>query len=255
MSALLEIAGLRVSLEGREVLHGVSLALEAGAALALVGESGSGKTTLLRACLGLLPAGAAVAGSLRWDGREVLSEGEAGWRRRRGREIAWIPQEPSAALDPRRTTRALLEECLRAAGAPDAAQAAPRLLAEVGLPADRGVYPHQWSGGMQQRLLIAMALGGRPRLLLADEPTSALDPWRQADLLALLRRLQVERGFALLLVTHDLAVAAAAAGTVCVLQRGTIVERGAAAQVFGRPRTEGAARLAAAQPRWPPAPV
>jgi ABC-type glutathione transport system ATPase component len=247
MAALLAVEGLRLSLDGRELLRGVSLELEPGAALTLVGESGSGKTTLLRACMGLWPPRARVSGRLRWQANDVLGDSEEQWRRRRGRDIAWIPQEPSAALDPRRTTLAHLRESLRVAAASGDAAA---LLRDVGLPAARGVYPHQWSGGMQQRLLVAMALAARPRLLLADEPTSALDPWRQAELLALLGRLRREHGFALLIVTHDLAVAAQAAERVAVLHAGEVVESGLAAQALCRPRTPPALALAEAQPRW-----
>ncbi|HUX66807.1 MAG TPA: ABC transporter ATP-binding protein [Terriglobales bacterium] len=254
MAALLEICELRVELGRRAVLRGVSLELEAGASRALVGESGSGKSTVLRSCLGLLPAGARAEGQVRWRGQNLLACGAGAWRRLRGAAIGWIPQEPATALDPRRTAGAHLRECLRAHGRSMAGGELRRRvgagLEEVGLEAGRAEeYPHQWSGGMQQRLLAAMALAQGPQLLLADEPTSALDTLHQAQLLELVGRLRRERGFALLWVTHDLAVAAAVAGQVSVLQAGVVVEQGTAAEVFLRPRQAYTRALVESQPR------
>jgi|SRR6185437_13568157 len=241
MAALLAIESLSVSGGGRELLAGVSLCLDTGAALALVGGSGSGKTTLLRACLGLLPAGFRASGRIQWQQRDLLRQNGAQWRRTRGREISWIPQEPSAALDPRRTARQHLREC--GARADD--------LAAVGLePARAREYPFQWSGGMQQRLLVAMALARRSRLVLADEPTSALDPVEQARLLALLARLRQERGFGLIFVTHDLSVAAQVATRLAVLRQGEVVEQGEALDLLAHPRHACTRGLAAGQPRW-----
>ncbi|MGH9395011.1 MAG: ATP-binding cassette domain-containing protein, partial [Terriglobales bacterium] len=221
MAALLAIEGLGVELGGRRLLADVSFELEAGAALALVGGSGSGKTTLLRACLGLLPAGARARGRVWWHHRpgpgrqrDLLQNRPAQWRALRGRGIGWVPQEPSAALDPRRTALQHWRECGGRGGGLEA----------VGLDAARArQYPFQWSGGMQQRLLVAMALARGPQLLLADEPTSALDPIAQARLLELLAGLRRDRGFGMIFVTHDLAVAARAAEQVAVLHAGEVV--------------------------------
>lgn len=259
MAPLLAVTDLHVALGGRPVLHGVSLACEAGETLALVGASGSGKTTLLRALIGLLPAGAETRGAVRYAGVapavELLRCPAARWRALRGAHIAWIPQAPQAALDPRQSARSHLRECLGAHRRGGAGEVAG-WLERVGLPAERaGEYPHQWSGGMQQRLLVAMALAQRPRLLLADEPTSALDTLRQAQLLELLgeRRRGDEPGggAALCLVTHDLAVAAVLADQVCVLEAGRIIEQGTAAQVFRHPRHPYTAAMVAHQPTMP----
>ncbi|HET9784430.1 MAG TPA: ATP-binding cassette domain-containing protein [Terriglobales bacterium] len=241
----LSIQGLSVRLSSRYLLHDVHLRVEAGEAVALVGESGSGKSTLLRACLGLLPAGMAAGGRIEWCGSNLLEFKPAAWRRVRGREVGWIPQEPSAALDPRRTAAQLLTEC----------GGSKAIWAQVGLEAaQQNSYPHEWSGGMQQRLLVAMALARfaatGERLLLADEPTSALDPLHQARLLELLHRLRQEAGFGLLLVTHDLAVAAAATSRAYVLHQGSAVEEGATTELFLNPRHAVTAAMVAAQPRW-----
>ncbi|MGH9475842.1 MAG: ATP-binding cassette domain-containing protein [Terriglobales bacterium] len=244
---MLEVTGLEVAARGGSLLTGVSLKLAEGGSLALVGESGSGKTTLLRACMGLLAPGLRVGGSVRWRGRELLQQRPAQWRRLRRQELAWIPQEPSAALDPRSSAAAHLGEGLSG----DAAVHAATLWAEVGLGlARRRAYPHEWSGGMQQRLLVAMALARQPRLLCADEPTSALDTLHQAQLLALLARLRCEHGFALLLVTHDLAVAAQAAEHILVLRQGGVVEQGPTAEVLAHPHCDYTAALIACQPAW-----
>jgi peptide/nickel transport system ATP-binding protein len=241
----LSIQNLSVRLGSRPLLQEVNLHVAAGEAVALVGASGSGKTTLLRACLGLLPAGMRASGEANWGGRNLLQLRPGAWRGVRGREVGWIPQEPASALDPRRTAAEHLAEC--GGGKTEWAQA--------GLEGARqDAYPHEWSGGMQQRLLVAMALArfaaGGERLLLADEPTSALDPLHQARLLELLQQLRRQAGFGLLLVTHDLAVAAAATSRVYVLHQGRVVEEGATTEVFLCPRQGVTAAMAAAQPRW-----
>jgi ABC-type glutathione transport system ATPase component len=241
----LTIRNLSVRLGRRPLLHDVTLQVEAGEAVALVGGSGSGKTTLLRACLGLLPSAMRASGRVEWRGNNLLQLRPAAWRRVRGREVGWIPQEPSAALDPRRTAAQPLAEC--GGGQP--------LWAQVGLEATRHeAFPHEWSGGMQQRLLVAMALArfavSGERLLLADEPTSALDPLQQARLLELLDGLRRQAGFGLLLVTHDLAVAAAVTSRVYVMHQGSVVEKGTTSEVFLRPRHGVTAAMMAAQPRW-----
>ncbi|MGH9488206.1 MAG: ATP-binding cassette domain-containing protein [Terriglobales bacterium] len=245
---MLRIENLSVSVAGRQLLREVSLEVSGGAAVALVGESGSGKTTLLGACLGLLPPEMRVAGRVDWQRRNLLDCTPAEWRRLRRRELALIPQEPSAALDPRRTAAAHLRECLPGGSVPARVQ---QLWAQAGLAdAPHDSYPHQWSGGMQQRLLIAMALARRPQMLLADEPTSALDPLHQAQLLALIAHLSRSSGFGLLWVTHDLAAAAQIAEQVVVLRAGSVVEQGTVARVFTRPQSAYTAALVRQQPGW-----
>jgi len=241
----LSIEHLSVTIGRRPLLRDVSLRVEAGEAVALVGASGSGKTTLLRACLGVLPDEARATGAIHWQSQNLLALRPKALRRVRGREMGWIPQEPSAALDPRRTAAQLLRECGGRA----------ELWEQVGLEnAQKQAYPHEWSGGMQQRLLVAMALArfarSGERLLLADEPTSALDPIHQAQLLTLLENLRHRAGFGLLLVTHDLSVAARATSRVYVLHEGEVVEQGGGREVFARPRHEYTAALVAAQPTW-----
>lgn len=241
----LSVQDLSVRLGSQPLLQDVNLHVEAGEAVALVGGSGSGKSTLLSACLGLLPAEMSVRGRVDWRGRNLLKLKPADWRGVRGRELGWIPQEPSAALDPRRTAAQHVAEC----------GGGPTEWAQIGLEgARRDAYPHEWSGGMQQRLLVAMALArfaaGGERLLLADEPTSALDPLHQARLLELLQQLRRQAGFGLLLVTHDLAVAAAVTSRVYVLHQGSVVEEGTTTEVFLCPRHGVTAAMMAAQPQW-----
>ena len=223
-------------------VRSVSFALGAGEALALVGESGSGKTSVLLALLGLLGPGAVVTGSARCAGRPLLGAAEADLRRIRGGLIGTTLQDPRAALDPTQPVGRQVAEAaalhLRL-GARAALDRAAEVLAECGLPQGRallGRYPHELSGGMRQRVALAMALAAEPRLLLADEPTAALDPTVAAEVLDLLARLQARRGMGLLLVTHDLGVVARLADQVAVMYAGRIVERGAAGQVLGAPR-------------------
>ncbi|WP_257004232.1 dipeptide/oligopeptide/nickel ABC transporter permease/ATP-binding protein [Streptomyces sp. SA15] len=230
--------------ELKEVVSGVTLSLEAGQTLGLVGESGSGKTQTAFAVLGVLPAEAVVTrGSIRLDGRELLGLSEGELRAVRGRSIAYVPQEPMSNLDPHFTVGAQLVEGLRAAS-PAMSRSAARervlaLLDRVGIPDPQRTfssYPHQISGGMAQRVLIAGAVASRPLLLIADEPTTALDVTVQAEVLDLLRDLQKELNMAVLLVTHNFGVVADICNRVAVMQQGRTVETGDVLDLFAGPR-------------------
>ncbi|MGW1711921.1 dipeptide/oligopeptide/nickel ABC transporter permease/ATP-binding protein [Streptomyces sp. NPDC002156] len=229
--------------ELKEVISGVTLSLEAGETLGLVGESGSGKTQTAFAILGVLPAEAVVTrGSIRLDGRELLGLGEGELRSVRGTSIAYVPQEPMSNLDPNCTVGAQLVEGLRAASPMSRRDASERVLAlldRVGIPDPTRTfssYPHQISGGMAQRALIAGAVASRPRLLVADEPTTALDVTVQAEILDLLRDLQKELKMAVLLVTHNFGVVADICDRVAVMREGRIVETGDVLDIFRTPR-------------------
>ncbi|WP_404311438.1 ABC transporter ATP-binding protein [Agrococcus terreus] len=241
---LLEVRDLRIEYRSRRSAHvaveGASLELARGEALALVGESGSGKSSIGRAVLGLHRGSTRVTGAVRLDGEELLAMPEGRRRALRGAAIALVPQDPMAALDPLRRVGDQVAEVLRvhrlAAGAA-ARERALTALAEAGLPdpalAER--YPHQLSGGQRQRVLIAAAIVAEPRLVVADEPTSALDVTVQRTILDRLQALTAERGTGLLLITHDLAVAAERADRIAVLDRGRIVEDGPARAVVAAP--------------------
>ncbi|KND30197.1 dipeptide/oligopeptide/nickel ABC transporter permease/ATP-binding protein [Streptomyces acidiscabies] len=229
--------------ELREVVSGVSLTLEAGETLGLVGESGSGKTQTAFAVLGVLPAEAVVVrGSVRLDGRELLGLGEGELRKVRGRSIAYVPQEPMSNLDPNWTVGAQLVEAIRAATPLPRKEARARalaLLTRVGIPDPARTYasyPHQISGGMAQRVLIAGAVATRPALLIADEPTTALDVTVQAEILDLLRDLQAELDMAVLLVTHNFGVVADICDRVAVMREGRVVETGEVEGLFAAPQ-------------------
>ncbi len=250
-SPLLEVAGLTVDFAGDgapvRALHGIDLALAAGETYALVGESGSGKSVTSLAIMGLLDRGAAVGGSIRLCKREgapveLRGLSAAAMTRLRGREVAMVFQEPMTSLNPVATAGAQVAEVLRRhRGVRGAAleKAVVAALAEVEIPdpaARARAYPHELSGGMRQRVLIALALAGNPRLLIADEPTTALDVTVQAQILALLQRLQAQRGMAILFITHSLAVVATIAHRVGVMYAGRIVEEAPVATLFARPR-------------------
>ncbi|WP_263355689.1 ABC transporter ATP-binding protein [Acidicapsa ligni] len=243
---LLEITDLHVWFGAVEVVRGVSLSLHRGEVLGLVGESGSGKSVTSLAILGLLNPAARVAGSIRWQGRELLgadvaslsASQRAALRAIRGREIAMIFQEPMTALNPVMTVGRQLTEAIlvhsKVSGRSAKAHAISAMEA-VAIPeaAGRyGDYPHQFSGGQRQRILIAMALVHKPQLLIADEPTTALDVTVQAQVLDLLKDLQREHGVAMLFTSHDLAVVGQMANRVAVMRYGQVLESGSAVQVL-----------------------
>ncbi|WP_326797240.1 ABC transporter ATP-binding protein [Streptomyces sp. NBC_01808] len=225
----------------RRVVRGVDLDLVPGRVTALVGESGSGKSLTSLALMGLLPAGARVsAGTVEIEGRDTAGFTDAQWRQLRGAKVAMVFQDPMAALNPSFTVGWQIAETLRrrGTGRRAARERAVELMRTVGIPdaeAKYGAYPHEFSGGMRQRAVIAMALTLDPAVLLADEPTTALDVTVQAQILRLLARRQTEAGMAMLLVSHDLGVVARVAQDVAVMYAGRIVETGALDDVYTAP--------------------
>lgn len=232
----------------------LSLTLRAGEVLALVGESGSGKSTTAAAIIGVLPPSATATGAIAVDGEEILGLGEVALRRYLGSRIGYVPQDPMTSLDPVRTIGSQIDESLRLHLGLDRAEARKRsieLLDEVGIhePERRhGQYPHELSGGMRQRVLIAIALAADPDVLIADEPTSGLDVTVQRTVLDRLDRLTREHATAVLLITHDLGVAHDRADRIAVMHHGRLVETGTADEVLHHPRHEYTRRLIAAAP-------
>ena len=233
----------------------VSFDLAAGEILALIGESGAGKSAVAQAIPGLLPASARVSGSLRLNGRQLLSLGRAGRTALRGREVAMVFQDPAAGLDPVFTIGSQLDEALAAAQPAlrraQRRQQALMLLEQVSIPdAQQRLqhYPHQFSGGQLQRIMIAIALAGRPAVLIADEPTTALDVTTQREILDLLHRLNRRYRMAILLITHDLGVVADIAQRVVVLRAGRVVETQPVDALFAAPEQPYTRQLLAAQP-------
>ncbi len=254
---LLEIEALTVQLpvEGiaRSVLRDVALTIQPGEALGLVGESGSGKSMTARAVDRLLPPGADVAGSIRFDGHDVLALKGPDFRAYRD-DVAMIFQDPRAHINPVRRIGDFMTEALRTNGGVGRAEASRRaisLLDDVGIPdGERRLhqYPHELSGGLLQRVMIATALLTEPRLLLADEPTTALDVTTQAEVMAILDGLRREFGLTLLFITHDLELAAAVCDRTAVMYAGEIVEIRASTLLHGDPLHPYTAALAAARP-------
>lgn len=248
--ALLTVTGLDVSFGEHRVVQDVSFDVAAGSTVSLIGRSGSGKSTIANAILGLLdPHQARVAGSARFRGDEILALRAKELRRLRGTEIGFIPQDPGSALNPVRRIGAQFDEVLRHSQRgtkSDRRELIVNVLERVGLPdPDRVIrsYPHELSGGMQQRVLIGMAILLDPGLLVADEPTSALDVTVQKTILDLLDDLRGDLGVGILLITHDLSLAAARSDTVVVLNDGVVQEFGSAAQVLRDPQSDYARQL------------
>ena len=250
---LLEVSGLKVTLGAGTALRGVDFAIRPGEALGLVGESGSGKSMTARAIGRLLPGGARSAGAITFDGTDVSRLDGKALRGYRG-QVAMVFQDPRAHVNPVRRIGDFMTEALQANLAVPAAEARRRavdMLAQVGI--DDGAkrlrqYPHQMSGGMLQRVMIAAALLTNPRLLLADEPTTALDVTTQAEVMAILDGLRREFGLAMLFITHDLDLAAAICDRTAVMYAGQIVEIRASALLHDDPLHPYTAALAGARP-------
>uniref|UniRef100_UPI001358C0C9 ABC transporter ATP-binding protein n=1 Tax=Roseomonas sp. 18066 TaxID=2681412 RepID=UPI001358C0C9 len=251
---LVEIRGLSVSFDGLPALRGVDLSIGRGEAVALVGESGCGKSVTWLAALGLLPAKARVGGSVTLGGAELIGAPPATLDRVRGRRVAMIFQDPASSLNPVHRIGRQIAEGLRLHRGMDGSSAraeAKRLLDRVGMPdAERRLqaYPHELSGGQNQRVMIAMALAGEPELLVADEPTTALDVTIQAQILELLQEIRRDSNMALVLVSHDLGVVAETCERVCVMYAGRIVEENLASRLFEAPAHPYAQGLLAALP-------
>jgi peptide/nickel transport system ATP-binding protein len=241
---VLRVRDLRVSFGGPAgrfvALDGISFEVGCGESLALIGESGSGKSTAALTLLRLLPEGAHASGRVQLLGEDLLELPEAAMSRVRGSSIAMVFHDPLAALNPVLRIGTQIAEGLRAHGRADrrtAMAAAIDLLGTVGLAKDVARrYPHELSGGMRQRALIAAALACGPSLLVADEPTSALDAVTQRNVAAVLQKVRRERGIGLLLATHDLELAAELCDRIAVLYAGRIVEQGALSDLFSTPR-------------------
>ena len=255
---LLRVEGLTVAFgddPGIEVVKDLSFSIKAGRTLGVVGESGSGKSMSSLAVMGLLPPEARASGSIRFDNEELIGRSNRSLRPLRGERMAMVFQDPLSSLNPYYTVGAQIVEAYRAhrrSRPADARRVAIEAMERVSIR-DAGRrfdhYPHQFSGGMRQRIMIAMALVCEPDLIIADEPTTALDVTVQAEILELLRGLQRDTGIGMLFITHDLAVVSEVAHDVLVMRGGREVESGAAERIFSEPADPYTRRLLDATPR------
>jgi oligopeptide/dipeptide ABC transporter ATP-binding protein len=242
-NALLEVEDLRVAFAagGREIraVDGISYTVEPGRTLAIIGESGSGKTVGCRAIMGLLPVGTVISGSARLNGTELIGLSDSQLRKHRGSDMAMVFQDPARSLNPTMQVGKQITEAIRThrkVSKSEARDQATELLRLVRIPAPErrfSEYPHQLSGGMRQRVVIAMALACRPKLLIADEATTALDVTTQAQIMELLLELQRDLDMALIFISHDLGLAASYADEVVVMYAGKVVEQAPAKRLFG----------------------
>ncbi|MCD7812748.1 MAG: ABC transporter ATP-binding protein [Lachnospiraceae bacterium] len=251
-NTILEIKDLYVeyssNLETVKAVNGVTFSLKPGETLGLVGETGAGKTSIARAILGILPDPPAKVpgGEVIFEGKDLLKASEAEMRKIRGAKISMIFQDPMTALNPVLSVGKQISEAIRlhkGLSKAESVKEAKKMLEMVGIPGDRYVeYPHQFSGGMKQRVVIAIALACNPELLIADEPTTALDVTIQAQVLELIQNLQKEYKMAMILITHDFGIVAETCDQVAVVYAGHILEYGTAEQVFANkahPYTKG----------------
>jgi len=264
MSAILTLSNVGVSFHSRAAVQpapavaSVSLTLEPGEIFGIVGESGSGKSTLANAVMGLLPAAAAVTGSILLNGREIVGLGDDQLRKIRGDEVSMIFQDPSASLDPTWPVGDQIAETIRAhrdVSRAEARRRAVALMSEVGIADAAGRYndaPHRFSGGQRQRIVIAAALANDPKLLIADEPTTALDVTIQAQVLQLIDRLRRDHGTTVLLITHDLGVVSMVCDRVGVMYGGRLLETARASNLFRAPTHPYTRALIAARPAGAP---
>jgi oligopeptide/dipeptide ABC transporter ATP-binding protein len=256
---LLEVSDLRVTFRARGTsifaVQGISYTVEPGQTLAIIGESGSGKTVSARAVMGLLPGSASVSGSVRFRGEELVGLSQADMRSHRGRSFAMVFQYPERSLNPTMRVGSQITEAIRTheqAGKKEAHDRAVDLLKMVRLPAPERrfyEYPHQLSGGMRQRVVIAIALACGPQVLFADEATTALDVTTQAQIMDLLLELQQQTGTALVMISHDLGLAATYAEDVMVMYAGKVVELAPARELFAGVRMPYTQALLDAIPR------
>ncbi|MDK1378245.1 MULTISPECIES: ABC transporter ATP-binding protein [unclassified Sinorhizobium] len=256
--SILDITGLDVTFPGlvrdTRILRGVDLQIQAGQILGLVGESGSGKSMTASACLGMVPEPAVVSGSILIDGEEVVGRSDAELNKMRGGQVAMVFQNPMRSLNPFFTIGQQLTEIIRrhrSCGKQEAIAAATEGLRSVQLPDSNVIlcrYPHQLSGGQIQRVMIALALACRPKLLIADEPTTALDVTVQAQIISLLYRLAKEAGLTILFITHDLGVVSQLCDRVAVMYEGEIVETGSVSDIIDNPQHAYSKRLIEAFP-------
>jgi len=236
---LVEIKNLCVDFEKQRVVNHVFFSVRAGETLAIVGESGSGKSLTALAILGLLPPTASTHGSVLFEGENLLQVSQATLRSIRGKSIAMIFQEPMTSLNPVFTIGEQIEETVklhRNVSRKNARDITLRALEEVGIHSKRcKAYPHEFSGGMRQRVMIAMALVCEPLLLIADEPTTALDATTSRQIMQLLIDIKTRRAMSMLFISHDLKLVASIADNVCVMHSGSFVEQGVAAEVLRQP--------------------
>ena len=251
---LVSVDKLSVAIGAVQVLREVTFSIPRGSAFALVGESGSGKTVTSRVLTGTIGriGGLVTGGSVRFDGQDLVGTDARAWRELRGRRIALVPQASLSSLDPViRIGNQLAETVRELDPAADPRARSLELLDQVQLPNPAALlraYPHELSGGMRQRVMIALALAGRPDLVIADEPTTALDVTVQKGILSLLGQLRREHGLTLLMIAHDLAVVGMVADDLAVMRSGELVEAGRVASVFARPAHPYTAALLAARP-------
>ncbi|WP_432936756.1 ABC transporter ATP-binding protein [Kribbella sp. CA-253562] len=265
MTALLEVRDLHVTVHGQggdvPAVRGLSFQVDRGEILAVVGESGAGKSLTAQAVLGLLGPAAAIRGSVRFDGQELAGGNQAAYRELRGRRLGFVPQDALSVLSPVHPVGeqlALAVRSVQGVSRKAAWDVAVQALDRVGIP-DPGrrarAYPHEYSGGMRQRAVIAMAMVNQPDLIVADEPTTALDPRLQAQILDLLTGLRDESGTAVVLVTHDLAAVAGTADRVLIMYAGREVESGPVDRVLVTPRSPYTAGLLASLKPMPAATI